>query len=261
MTGSKVRRRGCGTAPRQNAKVPILRGRPEGAAFRSIARAKTRADARRWRTCAGATSLCRRPSLAASTGQEATMTSDIASDNPRSTSTTSTSTTSTWTTERVAMLKNLLQRRALLRPDRFEIGVSRNAVIGKMNRLGLSRGRRTASPGGHARPRRPASPARPHPAPRAQGAVRRGAGRHRCGEHGALLAVQPHGAQVPLADRRRRHARFQFLRQQHRRWVVILRGPCPHGLPVLAARARRAGPPREPRGPREPANQGRTALA
>ena len=86
------------------------------------------------------------------------MTSDIASDNPRSTSTTSTSTTSTWTTERVAMLRTYFNAGLSCAQIASEIGVSRNAVIGKMNRLGLSRGRRTASPGAA----RPVGPRRPH---------------------------------------------------------------------------------------------------
>jgi GcrA cell cycle regulator len=86
------------------------------------------------------------------------MTSDIASDNPRSTSTTSTSTTSTWTTERVAMLRTYFNAGLSCAQIASEIGVSRNAVIGKMNRLGLSRGRRTASPGAA----RPSGPRRPH---------------------------------------------------------------------------------------------------
>jgi GcrA cell cycle regulator len=64
------------------------------------------------------------------------MTPEIASDNPRS----------PWTTERVAMLRSYFNAGLSCAQIAQEIGVSRNAVIGKMNRLGLSRGRRAASP-------------------------------------------------------------------------------------------------------------------
>jgi len=77
------------------------------------------------------------------------MTTDIASDNPRS----------PWTTERVAMLRSYFNAGLSCAQIANEIGVSRNAVIGKMNRLGLSRGRRTAAPGV---PRAASSPRRPH---------------------------------------------------------------------------------------------------
>jgi GcrA cell cycle regulator len=77
------------------------------------------------------------------------MTTDIASDNPRS----------PWTTERVAMLRTCFNAGLSCAQIAQEIGVTRNAVIGKMNRLGLSRGRRIAAPG---TPRAAASPRRPH---------------------------------------------------------------------------------------------------
>ena len=77
------------------------------------------------------------------------MTSDIASDNPRS----------IWTTERVAMLRTYFNAGLSCAQIANEIGVTRNAVIGKMNRLGLSRGRRTASPRAT---RATAGPRRPH---------------------------------------------------------------------------------------------------
>ena len=76
------------------------------------------------------------------------MTTDIASDNPRS----------PWTTERVVMLRTCFNAGLSCAQIAQEIGVSRNAVIGKMNRLGLSRGRRIAAPGNP----RAASPRRPH---------------------------------------------------------------------------------------------------
>ena len=84
----------------------------------------------------GATSSCRRPSSAALTGHEANMTdTGIFNENLRK----------TWTTERVALLKSCVNAGLSCGQIAHEIGVSRNAVIGKINRLGLSRGRSAAT--------------------------------------------------------------------------------------------------------------------
>ena len=48
-------------------------------------------------------------------------------------------TQATWTTERIALLKNRIDAGLSCAQIAREIGVSRNAVIGKANRLGLSR--------------------------------------------------------------------------------------------------------------------------
>jgi GcrA cell cycle regulator len=48
----------------------------------------------------------------------------------------------TWTTERIALLKNRMNAGFSCGAIAQELGVSRNAVIGKANRLGLSRFRR-----------------------------------------------------------------------------------------------------------------------
>jgi len=45
----------------------------------------------------------------------------------------------TWTSERVELLKRCLRAGLSCGQAAREIGVTRNAVIGKMNRLGLSR--------------------------------------------------------------------------------------------------------------------------
>ena len=63
----------------------------------------------------------------------------------------------TWTAERVAQLKSGVIAGLSCAQIANEIGVSRNAVIGKINRLGLSRGRNPAVP----RPRRGVSIRRP----------------------------------------------------------------------------------------------------
>lgn len=58
-------------------------------------------------------------------------------------------TTETWTPERVEQLRSCLVTGLTCSQIAAEIGVSRNAVIGKIHRLGLSPGR---PPGGSARP-------------------------------------------------------------------------------------------------------------
>jgi GcrA cell cycle regulator len=52
----------------------------------------------------------------------------------------------TWTAERVVQLKSGVNAGLSCAQIANEIGVSRNAVIGKINRLGLSRGRSPAAP-------------------------------------------------------------------------------------------------------------------
>jgi GcrA cell cycle regulator len=47
----------------------------------------------------------------------------------------------TWTDDRIALLKTLFERGRTCREMAYEIGVSRNAVIGKLARLNLTRGR------------------------------------------------------------------------------------------------------------------------
>jgi GcrA cell cycle regulator len=52
----------------------------------------------------------------------------------------------TWSAERIAQLKSGFNAGLSCAQIANEIGVSRNAVIGKMNRLGLSRGRTPRTP-------------------------------------------------------------------------------------------------------------------
>src|SRR4029453_18973352 len=52
----------------------------------------------------------------------------------------------TWTTERVELLKNHFAAGLSCRQIAADIGVSRNAVIGKLSRLGLTRGKTIAEP-------------------------------------------------------------------------------------------------------------------
>ena len=52
----------------------------------------------------------------------------------------------TWTTERVELLKSHFDAGLSCREIAADIGVSRNAVIGKLSRLGLTRGTASAEP-------------------------------------------------------------------------------------------------------------------
>ena len=52
----------------------------------------------------------------------------------------------TWTDERVERLKNHFEAGLSCRQIAADIGVSRNAVIGKLSRLGLTRGKTIAEP-------------------------------------------------------------------------------------------------------------------
>jgi GcrA cell cycle regulator len=52
----------------------------------------------------------------------------------------------TWTDERITLLKTLFERGRTCREMAYEIGVSRNAVIGKLARLNLTRGRAARMP-------------------------------------------------------------------------------------------------------------------
>ena len=63
----------------------------------------------------------------------------------------------TWTMERVDQLRSCFNAGLSCGQIAHEIGVSRNAVIGKINRLGLSRSRSTSAPRTHGTPMR-----RPH---------------------------------------------------------------------------------------------------
>src|SRR2546430_14951122 len=70
----------------------------------------------------------------------------------------------TWTTERLELLKNRFEAGLSCRQIACEIGVSRNAVIGKLSRLNLTRDgearprARNGAPKGHA----PKTGPRPH---------------------------------------------------------------------------------------------------
>ena len=71
----------------------------------------------------------------------------------------------TWTTERIELLKGHFHAGLSCRQIAAEIGVSRNAVIGKLSRLGLTRDR---PPGSPALPKKPRGERRGRSVPRLQ---------------------------------------------------------------------------------------------
>jgi GcrA cell cycle regulator len=64
-------------------------------------------------------------------------------------------TTVTWTNERIDQLKSFVGAGLTCSQIAAEIGVTRNAVIGKIHRLGLGPGRAAAAPGRACPPRAP----------------------------------------------------------------------------------------------------------
>ena len=64
-----------------------------------------------------------------------------------------TTTIATWNPERVALLRNFVGAGLTCSQIAAEIGVTRNAVIGKIHRLGLGPGRPAAAPGRACPPR------------------------------------------------------------------------------------------------------------
>jgi GcrA cell cycle regulator len=104
-------------------------------------------------------SPCRRPSKAVDVNEaNKPMNMDIAS------------TGATWTTERVQMLRSYVTAGLTCSQIAAEIGVTRNAVIGKVHRMGLTTGGRPGRrPGSLAQRMRPL----PAPAPRRQSRINR----------------------------------------------------------------------------------------
>jgi GcrA cell cycle regulator len=154
---------------------------------------------------------------------------------------TMTGTQTTWTTERIALLKDRIDAGLSCGQIAREIGVSRNAVIGKANRLGLSRFKSTIA--GQPERRGASNIARPRIAT----------------QHRTLLALR---AKPPLAfvempgDSANRCSLFE-LQQWHCRWPIgdptaedfgFCGNKPVDGLPYCPAHARAAYRP----GTREP---------
>src|SRR4051794_24048771 len=132
----------------------------------------------------------------------------------------------TWTTERVELLKQHFEEGLSCREIAAIVGVSRNAVIGKLTRLGLTRGP------GSTEPR--ATPAKPRAAksgPRQQYQMLQVVY-----ENGQLVGDGPVESQrpcslfelsaaVPLADLDARRRGFLLLRQHAAGRCALLRRP------------------------------------
>jgi GcrA cell cycle regulator len=154
-------------------------------------------------------------------------------------------TQTTWTTERITLLKNRINAGLSCGQIAREIGVSRNAVIGKANRLGLSRFKGATA----GQPERTGTPRNARPRIVTQHRILR-----------ALWAKPQLGfAEVP-GDSASRCSLFE-LQQWHCRWPINDPGAedfgfCGKkqvdGLPYCAAHARMAYRPgsREPRSAR-----------
>jgi len=114
----------------------------------------------------------------------------------------------TWTAERVDMLRSCVNAGLSCAQIAHEIGVSRNAVIGKINRLGLSRGRNPAAP-----------------------RTRVGAPMRRPQLFTQRLALKALFASEPVADDVVSTEPCSLLNLAPRK----CRWPCPHGVPFLGA--------------------------
>jgi GcrA cell cycle regulator len=139
----------------------------------------------------------------------------------------------TWTRERIALLKDRIDAGLSCAQIAREIGVSRNAVIGKVNRLGLSRFKRESA----------GQPARTGTTRHARPKI---ATRHR------VFPALPTARQLPFvempADSTNRRSLLE-LQQGHCRWPIsepgaddfgFCGGTQVDGLPYCAAHARMA---------------------
>ena len=146
----------------------------------------------------------------------------------------------TWTTERVERLKKHFEAGLSCRQIAVDIGVSRNAVIGKLSRLGLTRGKTIAEP----RAEKPAKGRAARSVPRLQyqmlqARLRRGRRRRRRAdsERAALLAVRTQQGTLPLADQHARRRGFLLLRQPAARRACPI-APATPASPTGRARGR-----------------------
>ena len=154
----------------------------------------------------------------------------------------------TWTTERVELLKSYFEAGLSCREIAASIGVSRNAVIGKLSRLNLTRGPAHAIPGAEPRPAQHRSPKAMPGACSTRCCRPSTMNRSRCAGRVEpidsdipLLAVRIEPGTLPLADQHAGRGRLLLLRQHADRGPALLRGPQPARLPARLAPARREG--------------------
>ena len=143
-----------------------------------------------------------------------------------------------WSDDRVEQLKTLwTEGLSASQIARALGGVTRNAVIGKVHRLGLA-GR--ASPSRSERPRLPMTPkVAQHPQPCAGGSrwSRKIPLQLEDGSHATVLTISDRMCRWPIGDPA--GVGIPFLRPQPQGRLALLRSPCPQGLPAAA------GPPRQ----------------
>ncbi len=133
----------------------------------------------------------------------------------------------TWTDDRVELLKKLWMDGLSASQIAAELGgITRNAVIGKVHRLGLS-GRAKAPSSTAPRPRKPRPPAHAFRTMRAS--IRGNTALATQALTAYEMDLEPDAraqrGQVPLADRRPRPDRFFLLRRQDRYRAALLRLP------------------------------------
>ena len=152
----------------------------------------------------------------------------------------------TWTTERVEQLQSFVVAGMSCSQIAAQIGVTRNAVIGKIHRLGLSPVRppgamsRNCPPG--ARDPRAASQRRQLRLLWSDGAATRQTDAASDTVESAapcsLLDLAHGTCRWPVSDAAGNSGeRFRILRQRRNRRPVLLRGPRPHGVPRIGAAA------------------------
>ncbi len=161
---------------------------------------------------------------------------------------------SPWTPERIEQLRNCVSSGLSCSQIAAEIGVTRNAVIGKIHRLGLGPGRPAAVPSRSCPPRarQPRSSPQRHFLRLALAQSPSLAGDDAAPQEAieldaTLLAHRIGARQMPLADRRSVRGGFFLLRQRSGRGLLLLRRSCPHGLSGADAAARLAERDADPR--------------
>ena len=141
-------------------------------------------------------------------------------------------TTVNWSDDRVEQLKTLwTEGLSASQIARALGGVTRNAVIGKVHRLGLA-GR--ASPSRAERPRLPMAPKVPSVRTHVPAApvVEEDPLQLEDGSHATVLTISDRMCRWPIGDPAA--TRIPFLRPQPQVGLALLRSPCPQGLPAAA---------------------------
>jgi GcrA cell cycle regulator len=143
-----------------------------------------------------------------------------------------------WSDDRVEQLKTLwTEGLSASQIARALGGVTRNAVIGKVHRLGLA-GR--ASPSRSDRPRLPMAPKAPSVRSHvpAVPVVEEDPLQLEDGSHATVLTISDRMCRWPIGDPARRSSISAAIRPSR---FALLRGPCPQGLSAAAGASRQQG--------------------